>query len=111
MLRFWDGSKWTVHYAPAPRPARAGGFRPFRRSGDPPSAFHRWLAEHPFQWAAIVAGFILVASLSSSRARLDGFEWVFVAGALVAYALAALVGALLTRRMVSKYDGANPDHA
>ncbi len=27
MRRFWDGSQWTVHLAPAPQSARARGFR------------------------------------------------------------------------------------
>jgi hypothetical protein len=63
---------------------------------------------HPLQWTAIVVGVVLVGSVSFGMSGPTAFEWIVIGGAMAAYALAALVGALLTRRMVSRYDATGP---
>ena len=77
----------------------------FRRAWDkPPSPFHRWVAVHPYLWAVVVVGAIVVLGAGSIEHYQYSVEWVILAALAAAYALAALVGALLTRRRVRQYD-------
>lgn len=68
----------------------------------PPSQFHRWLAAHPFLWVGIVVAVIGVPALQSPPN--DGLVVAIYGAGLLAVGLAALGGALLTRRKVTRYD-------
>jgi hypothetical protein len=70
----------------------------------PPSDFHRWIAAHPIQWVAVTVGVLLVVLLGGSMS--DALWWGISLVALALFGAAAYIGAMLTRRMVERYDAA-----
>ena len=69
----------------------------------PPHRFHRWIATHPVLYVALVVGVVLLL-LSPSISEWDAIVVVVGLATLIVAALAAGVGAALTRRRVEQFD-------
>ena len=86
-----------------PCPRMSGALR--RAWEKPPSQFHRWIAEKPLRWVALVAfAALCLAFPSAKNMPHDSLGITIVVALLAVYALAALVGGTLTRRRVRQYD-------
>jgi hypothetical protein len=68
-----------------------------------PSQFHRWIALHPLGWAAIAVG-VLVVGAGASFSSYDAFAWAVFVPLAVTLGFVAWFGAVVTRRMVERYD-------
>jgi putative Mn2+ efflux pump MntP len=76
----------------------------FRKAWEkPPRPFHRRIATHRGSWVAVVVGILLVG-MARTMVESDAVEILIGLATLALAALAAWVGATLTKRKVNQYD-------
>lgn len=69
----------------------------------PPSTFQRWIGNHPYLWVLIVIGAVVAAGANRMMSY-DSFDLIFYGSAIIILGIGALVGALLMRRRLRRYD-------